>query len=85
MNLTKAELQKFESGLEPTALAQSTIPAEVIGYGEISTVFQIQGDDQNAYKRLPLFDNQKIAEDYAQIYDSYCNQLKKIGLNLPYT
>jgi len=83
MSLKKGELQKFESGLEPTALAQSTIPAEVIGYGEISTVFEIQGDNQNAYKRLPLFDNQKIAEDYAQIYDSYCNYLKQIGLNLP--
>jgi hypothetical protein len=83
MSLTKEELQKFESGLEPTAIAKSTIPAEIIGYGEISTVFQIQGDDQNAYKRLALFDNTKVAEDYAQIYDSYCNQLKKIGLNLP--
>ena len=43
MILSKAQLEEFESGLEPTALAQSTIPAEVIGYGEISTVFQIQG------------------------------------------
>ena len=83
MSLTKSELQKFESGLNPTVIEQSTIPAEVIGYGEISTVFEIQGDNQNAYKRLPLFDNQKIAEDYTQIYDSYCNYLKKIGLNLP--
>jgi len=81
--LSKAQLEEFESGLEPTALAQSTIPAEVIGYGEISTVFQIQGDDQNAYKRLPLFNNRKVAEDYAQIYDSYCDHLKQIGLNLP--
>lgn len=83
MSLTKEELQQFESGLNPIAIEQSTIPAEVIGYGEISTVFEIQGDNQNAYKRLPLFDNQKIAEDYDQIYDSYCNYLKKIGLNLP--
>ena len=83
MILSKAQLEEFESGLEPTALAQSTIPAEVIGYGEISTVFQIQGDDQNAYKRLPLFNNRKVAEDYAQIYDSYCDHLKQIGLNLP--
>ena len=76
-------MEEFESGLKPTALAESKIPAIVIGYGEISTVFQVQGDDQNAYKRMPLFDNRKIAEDYAQIYDSYCNYLKQIGLNLP--
>ena len=83
MSLTKSELQEFESGLNPAAIEQSIIPAEVIGYGEISTVFEIQGDNQNAYKRLPLFDNRKVAEDYAQIYDSYCKYLKQIGLNLP--
>lgn len=83
MILSKTQLEEFESGLEPTALAQSKIPAIVIGYGEISTVFQVQGDDQNAYKRLPLFDNRKVAEDYAQIYELYCNYLKQIGLNLP--
>jgi hypothetical protein len=83
MSLTKEELQQFEAGLNPIAIEQSTIPAEVIGYGEISTVFEVQGDDQNAYKRLALFENQKVAEDYAQIYHSYCNYLKKIGLNLP--
>ena len=64
MSLTKAELNNFESGLNPLQLKQSKIPAEVIGYGEISTVFEIQGDNHNAYKRLPLFDNHKLAEDY---------------------
>lgn len=83
MILSKAQLEEFESGLQPTALAQSKIPAEVIGYGEISTVFEIQGDNQNAYKRLPLFYNRKAAEDYAQIYNLYCNYLKQIGINLP--
>ena len=83
MSLTEKQLFEFEAGLEPTAIEQSNIPAEILGYGEISTVFQIQGDDQNAYKRLPLFDDKKTAEDYAKIYHSYCNKLKQIGLNLP--
>ena len=83
MSLTENQLYEFEAGLIPTAIEQSKVPAEVIGYGEISTVFQIQGDDQNAYKRLPLFDKKEIAEDYAKIYHSYCNYLKQIGLNLP--
>jgi len=83
MSLTEKQLYEFETGLIPTAIEQSKVPAEVIGYGEISTVFQIRGDDQNAYKRLPLFDKKQIAEDYAKIYNSYCNYLKNIGLNLP--
>jgi len=81
--LSKSQLEEFELGLIPTDLDESKIPASVIGYGEISTVFKIQGDDQNAYKRLPLFDNHKAAENYAQIYNSYCDYLKQIGLNLP--
>ncbi len=83
MTLTKRQLIEFEEGLIPTALDRSKIPATVIGYGEISTVFQIQGEDIHAYKRLPLFENKKLAEDYVQIYRSYCNYLKQIGLNLP--
>ena len=83
MILSKSQLEEFELGLIPTDLDESKIPASVIGYGEISTVFKIRGDDKNAYKRLPLFDNRKVAEDYALIYDSYCNYLKQIGLNLP--
>ncbi len=83
MSLTENQLYEFEAGLIPTEIEQSKVPVEVIGYGEISTVFQIQGDDQNAYKRLPLFDNQQIAEDYAAIYHSYCDHLKQIGINLP--
>lgn len=83
MILTDNQLYEFEMGLLPTEIEQSNIPAEILGYGEISTVFQIQGDDQNAYKRLPLFDKKQIAEDYVNIYRSYCDFLKQIGLNLP--
>jgi len=32
---------------------------------------------------MSLTKNPKVAEDYAQIYHSYCNYLKNIGLNLP--
>lgn len=83
MSLTKAELNNFELGLEPATIERSKIPAVILGYGEISTVFEIQGDNHNAYKRLPLFDKKQIAENYAKTYNSYCNYLKKIGLKLP--
>lgn len=83
MSLTENQLYEFEAGLIPTEIEQSKVPAEVIGYGEISTVFEIQGDSQNAYKRLPLFDNIQIAEDYAEIYHSYCEHFRQIGINLP--
>ena len=83
MSLSDAELIAFDSGLDPLNLKQSKITAKVIGYGEISTVFEIDGDENNAYKRLALFENRKSAEDYAKIYKAYCDYLRKTGLNLP--
>ena len=83
MRFSETELIAFESGLDPLYLNQSKIPAKVIGYGEISTVFEIDGDEKNAYKRLALFENRESAEDYTNIYNAYCNYLRKSGLNLP--
>ena len=83
MSLSKNDLVDFEFGLDPIDLKRSKIPAAVIGYGEISTVFEIDGDKNHAYKRLALFENRKSAEDYAKIYKTYCDYLRKTGLNLP--
>ena len=46
-------LTSFETGLNPIDLAQSGVPADVLGYGEISTVFMIAHDHRTAYKRMP--------------------------------
>jgi len=43
----------------------------VLGYGEISTVFQIGTDRYRAYKRMPLFETRKAAEDYVETYQIY--------------
>lgn len=83
MILTKNELELFESGLDPENLLNSKFSVKVIGYGEISTVFAIDGDDENAYKRLALFENKASAKDYANIYKQYCNELRSAGINLP--
>lgn len=83
MNLAEKDLVKFESGLDPLHLNQSKIPAEVIGYGEISTVFVIGTDNENAYKRLALFDDKSSADDYANNYKKYCKYLRSAGINLP--
>lgn len=83
MSLSDNELITFESGLDPLNLKNSKIPAMVIGYGEISTVFEIDGDENNAYKRLALFEDRNSAEDYTKIYNAYCDYLRNTGLNLP--
>ncbi|MBI4789768.1 MAG: hypothetical protein HY782_22275 [Chloroflexi bacterium] len=86
MNLNLALLQKFERGLDPQHPERSAIPATILGYGEISTVFAIQADGWRdlACKRLPLFDRQAEVEKYRAAYDAYNRLLEEqIGLRLP--
>jgi hypothetical protein len=79
-------LKEFERGLDPAHPEQSKIPARVLGYGEISTIFEIQSDSVKdlACKRLPIFQMQDEVTRYEQIYRDYNDLLeKKIGINVP--
>ncbi|RLD61481.1 MAG: hypothetical protein DRI95_14190 [Bacteroidetes bacterium] len=78
-------LQEFEDGMNPANATNSSFNFEILGYGEISTVFGIDTDENAnwAFKRLPLFKNLKQAEDYVEFYKSYNHKLEEIGLNLP--
>lgn len=78
-----ALLQKFEEGLHPADPHTSEIPVTVLGYGEISTVFQINNDTAWAFKRMPLFDSRMDAEAYLDHYYAYCSLLEEAGLILP--
>ncbi|NIV32564.1 MAG: hypothetical protein GWN58_24920, partial [Anaerolineae bacterium] len=51
------QLREFERGLDPQAPEDSQIPATVLGYGEISTVFAVNAEclEGLAFKRMPLF------------------------------
>ncbi|MBN1374827.1 MAG: hypothetical protein JXA01_01590 [Dehalococcoidia bacterium] len=79
-------LKEFENGLDPTRPEQSRIPARVLGYGEISTIFEIQAElaTDLACKRLPIFRTEAEVTRYEQIYRDYNETLeKKTGINLP--
>ena len=89
MSLSQAQLdllQEFEKGLDPRWPERGKIPAIVLGYGEISTVFAIeaQGLKDLALKRLPLFYSQEEVEAYQVAYEEYNHLLQDvIGLQLP--
>ena len=77
-------LQKFERGLDPSHPEESKIPAKVLGYGEISTVFEIEGEPNLACKRMPIFRDQKELDQYQTIYNEYNRILKdKVGIEVP--
>ena len=83
MNIDLNLLHEFEAGLNPQDLKNSRIPASIIGYGEISAIFQITDHDEVVFKRLPFFSDRPSAERYTRHHDEYCRLLSDAGLCLP--
>jgi hypothetical protein len=83
MDIDTDLLERFEAGLDPQDLSRSAIPAHLIGFGEISAIFQVAADTSRAYKRMPLFKTVTEAAQYAGMYQAYCRQLSRAGLHLP--
>ncbi|HUM68169.1 MAG TPA: DUF6206 family protein, partial [Chloroflexota bacterium] len=79
-------LRRFEDGLNPTAPETHAIPSRVLGYGEISTVFEIEVVPFAGFalKRLAIFETAVELTAYLTIYDEYHRLLEKeIGIHLP--
>lgn len=81
--ITEEFLEDFELGLNPQFPERSRIPAKVIGFGEISSIFKIEGISNWIFKRLPLFVTIKQTKSYINNYVQYTDYLKGIGIDLP--
>jgi hypothetical protein len=79
-------LQEFEKKLDPQIPESCSIPCHVLGYGEISTVFEINVESMEglAFKRMSIFESQEELDRYYYAYQEY-NYLieEKIGIGLP--
>jgi hypothetical protein len=79
-------LQEFERGLNPASPGDSKVPARILGYGEISTVFEIQIEELRglAFKRLSIFETLEEVEKYLAAYKEYSRLLEEeIGIRPP--
>ncbi len=78
-------LKEFEEKLNPAKPEESPIPAKILGYGEISTVFEVLDESQEniAFKRMPLFDDTEQVATYNKVYYQYHEWLSKIGITIP--
>ena len=76
-------LHRFEAGLNPQNIENSPIPATILGFGEISAIFQLTDNKKVAFKRMPLFSERSSAERYARRFEEYCLLLIEAGLELP--
>jgi Family of unknown function (DUF6206) len=79
----RAFLKRFEAGLDPQHPETSRIPARILGYGEISSIFAIEGMPSLACKRMPIFSTVPEAESYAAMFHTYSRHLVDAGLTLP--
>lgn len=71
-----APLRQFEISLDPRHPERSNPPAQVLGYGEISTAFSIPAaGEQLAFKRMPMFTTAAEAQAYAALYGEYVQVL----------
>lgn len=86
LSVDRALLEEFERELDPLRPEKNKIPASILGYGEISTVFTLNlpGQESTAYKRMPLFNSESEAAAYKNLYDEYNRILcDTIGLQIP--
>ncbi len=78
-------LKKLEKSIDTNNPEKGEVPIKILGYGEISLVFELLNDPENiAYKRIPIFDNEKQVKRHIWAYNEYNRILKEdVGLNLP--
>ncbi|MFX1497129.1 MAG: DUF6206 family protein [Promethearchaeota archaeon] len=81
INLLK-NLEKFIDTVHPE---RGRVPIKILGFGEISLVFEILDDPMHlAYKRIPIFDNKEQVKRHIWAYRNYNRLLKdEVGLNIP--
>ncbi len=79
-------LQAFETKLDPQCPEMCQIPCHVMGYGEISTVFELKSEGMEglAFKRMSIFEHQDELDKYLLAYKEY-NQLleEQVGIGIP--
>jgi len=78
-------LKKLERSIDTYNPEKGEVPIKILGYGEISLVFEIVGDPELiAYKRIPIFENEKQVNRHIWAYNEYNRILSQdVGLNLP--
>ena len=78
-------LKELERTIDTVNPERGKVPLRILGYGEITLVFEIINDEQNyAYKRLPIFESHEQANKHKQIFLEYNRLLnEEIDIKTP--
>jgi hypothetical protein len=77
-----AILQRFEEHLDPTCPTASTEPVEIVGYGEVSTVFSLGALPDHVCKRMAGFRDAAAVERYVEVVQRYVALLGELGVQV---
>ncbi|MHA1380591.1 MAG: DUF6206 family protein [Candidatus Helarchaeota archaeon] len=85
MKINRELIKELEYTIDTIHPEKGKVPIKILGFGEISLVFELLDDEQNiAYKRLPIFDSEKQVRRHVKAYKEYNRILKEdIGINIP--
>ncbi|MEN8120741.1 MAG: DUF6206 family protein [Bacteroidota bacterium] len=83
MNVDINLLEKFEQNLDPQNIEASDVKVNLIGFGEISSIIEIEAIPGIVFKRMPLFKDEEEALEYKVKHEKYCSLLEEIGIALP--
>jgi hypothetical protein len=85
MKINLELLKELERSINTYNPEKVRIPIKILGFGEISLVFEILKDPEHlAYKRIPIFDNENQVKRHIWAYNAYCKILnQEVGLSLP--
>ena len=83
MEINTSLLEEFEKTINTIHPERGKIPINMLGFGEISLVFELVADPRIAYKRLPIFDTETQVQRHMLAYKRYRQILKRLEISVP--
>lgn len=83
LNINQNLIRKFENTIDTLNPDKSRIPINILGYGEISLVFEFQDNPSIAYKRLPIFESIQQVKRHVKAYRLYNEILSRLDIPVP--
>lgn len=81
----RAILQRFEEQLDPTQPTASPQSVEIVGYGEVSTVFSLAALPDQVCKRMAGFRDTAAVERYIEVVQRYIALLNTLRVHIAAT
>jgi hypothetical protein len=84
MKINIDRLKEFEQTINTVHPEKGIIPINLLGYGEISLVFEFADLKEGiAYKRLPIFNDETQIQRHIKAYQHYHSILNRLKISIP--